>query len=487
MAFAFGDEFKKSPDIRPCINIGCLFDIQTGHFVEGKDGRMILNGGLNYLTGIVSRPNMFKSTLMHYMGLKALHNFDDSNGMAYDTEGSFVLQRMNQLKKNLKILDDMDFTNTDRFMKSDKVEMNGEKWLKALDNYIDRKSKETKTQLYTSPFIDRNGEYIKCWNPTIWELDSLSAWSSTSVENMFEKNDAGSSENNVVFMKDGAAKTQMLQYLPHRLPVSGNYMIMTAHIGMKIDLDPRQPSQKRMAFLKQNVKIKGVPEKFENYTHNCWEIIGYSPLINQTTKAPEFPRGPEDSMAGDTDLILITVHNLRGKMGASGIPFNLICSQSEGLLPSLSELYYLKKMGESKSPGWGMGGNLLNYYLEILPDVSLSRTKVRGKIDKDRKLRRALEITSELCQMKHYWHDQGIAKQIPSSMKTLYDDIKARGYDWDEILGETVKEWYFLEDKRYPKQLSTLDILNMRDGLYIPYWFTKEQRSKINIKPLEKA
>jgi len=55
--------------------------------------------------------------------------------------------------------------------------------------------------------------------------------------------------------------------------------------------------------------------------------------------------------------------------------------------------------------------------------------------------------------------------------KELYEDIKKLGYDWDMILSET-RGWNTIDEynKKYPKFLSTLDLLKNRIGKYTPYW-----------------
>jgi hypothetical protein len=63
--------FTPTPVVKIMINIGALFDISTGTYLEGRNGEYILNGGLAALTGIVGIGNNFKSTLEHFMTLTA--------------------------------------------------------------------------------------------------------------------------------------------------------------------------------------------------------------------------------------------------------------------------------------------------------------------------------------------------------------------------------------------------------------------------------
>ena len=64
-------KFKQAPLTRAILNIGCLLDIPTGHYVKGKNGESIMIGGLAPLTGVGARGNMFKSTILHYQMLWA--------------------------------------------------------------------------------------------------------------------------------------------------------------------------------------------------------------------------------------------------------------------------------------------------------------------------------------------------------------------------------------------------------------------------------
>jgi len=66
-------------------------------------------------------------------------------------------------------------------------------------------------------------------------------------------------------------------------------------------------------------------------------------------------------------------------------------------------------------------------------------------------------------------------------METLYNDLKAIGYDWDVLLNT---RYYWVpedeeKDQEYP-YLTGRDLLRRRKGLYIPYWFTKEQKAALN-------
>jgi len=256
----------------------------------------------------------------------------------------------------------------------------------------------------------------------------------------------------------------MLMQLPTMTGQTGIHVIFTAHIGDDLALDPYAPPAKKLTFLKNKVKLKQVPEKFTFLMNNLYHVTSAQVLLNDTTKTPQYPRDGEDNLKGDTDLQIITVQNMRAKAGPTGMPFELIVSQSEGIMVGLSEFNYIKSFDR-----YGLGGNDRNYFLELYPEVSLSRTTIRGKIDGDLLLQRALEITSEMCQMKNLWHN--LEEGILCTPAELYADLKAKGYDWDILLGHTRGYWVFNDDPNPLQFLSTMDLLECRAGNYHPYWY----------------
>lgn len=464
------DKFKKAPSLRPLLNLGCLFDIPTGTYLRGAHGEHILNGGLSYITGIGGRGNTYKSTTAHFFILRALERYAQSQALVYDTEISLTMQRLNHLKRWMERLGPVDLDESGRMLLTDKIAMPGNKWFEEYRNGLKERRKNDEKEMLTTPFIDKNGHNIKAFNPILGEVDSLSNMDIEAVEAIYDKNEVGESGMNIEALKGAAAKSQMLMQLPGLTGGGGGYIILTAHVGDEHQLDPYAPPAKKLTFLKGKVKFKRVPENFTFLTNNCWFCLSASVLVNQTTKAPEFPRDKDDDLKGDVDLMTVTLQNLRAKSGPTGLPFDIIVSQRDGVHVGLTEFNYIKNHDR-----FGLGGHDRAYYLELVPDISLQRTTVRGKIDTEPKLQRALEITSEMCQMRNLWHD--LPAGLLCTPKELYEDLKAKGYDWDTLLLNTRGYWMFEEDAALePKQfLSTLDLLKMRVGEYHPWWYPKEQ------------
>ena len=470
------DFFNPAPKIRPYLNLGCLFDIPTGRYHTGVHGESILNGGLSYFTGIGGRGNMFKSVLAHWMILRVISRISIANGNLYDTETTLTMERIHQLAAQFPELVDVDLEEIGRLVLTDNTVYSGNEWFAKFRDFANQKKKGSKDWMAETPFLDKDGKNIKSMIPTLFEIDSLSMFSTDSVEAIYTKNEIGDSGANTDALRSAAAKNQMLMQLPTLTGSSNSYLIATAHVGDKHQLDPYAPNVKKLSFLKGNATFKNVPEKFSFLTNNLWYCLNVSVLQNQSTKGPEFPKNPNDTLKGDTDLQILTIQNLRAKAGPTGMPFELIISQREGLLVGLSEFNYIKSFNR-----YGLGGHDRAYYLELCPDVSMQRTTVRSKIDENPNVKRALEITSEMCQMENLNFQQ--AQGYLCEPKELYENLKAKGYDWDILLNSR-GYWTFTGLEPEQPFLSTLDLLKMNKGEYHPWWYNKvaKELGKAEIK-----
>lgn len=470
----FFSGFEAAPEMRAYFNVGFPFDMLTGTYVNGKDGEKILNGGLQHFTGISGGPNMYKSTLAHTLHLTVLDHYTGVNGMTYDTEPpSCSMRRFHGLMQRIG---DMTLEELrTRMLLTDITKEIGNKWFAKFQNFVDQKIKAGNKLMRVTPMLLENGKQLEEILGNTVCIDSLSMMTLDVSKNIFAENELGESGANIEAMRGQMAKTQMIVQIPELATSSNTFVIMTAHAGKTYQMDPRAPLQKQLTFMKQDMKLKNVPEKFLFLPNNLYHAAASATLINRTTKAPEYPRNADDDMQGDTDLMVVTYINLRAKNGPTGIPFEIVVSQNEGFRSDLTSLRYLKA-----NEGYGMGGHDRSYYLELYPDCKLSRTTVRGKCDEDHKLRRALAITAELCQMNLLWHDK--RREDLCTPEELYNDIKNLGWDWDELLGESRGYWIYEGGKNPLKFLSTLDLLRMRNGQYVPKWF-KRDKTKSTAKP----
>ena len=328
------------------------------------------------------------------------------------------------------------------------------------------KLKEIKSITLETPFLGRDKITLqKMLVPTFSEIDSLSEFETADSVTTKDKHELGESGRNTMFMRQGLNKAQLLMDLPTLAGQHNHYILMTAHVGKDIQMATgpiHAPPVRKLSGLKNGDKIKGVSDRFFFLTNNFWHSYNVSPLINQSTKTPEYPIDSDDNSIQSYDLNLVSLRQLRSKSGPSGNTVELVVSQSDGVLASLTEFHYIKDMDR-----FGLSGTLQNYCLDILPNTKLSRTTIRSKIDNDPLLKRAINITSELCQMRELWRH--LDKDLLCTPLALYNDLIKLGYDWNVLLN--TRGWWTLEnDKQMVPFLSTMDLLNMRIGTYNPYW-----------------
>ena len=473
-------KFNLGPKVMPkiLINIGCTYDIPTGTFITGNKGESILNGGLGQVTGAVGGGNNFKSTTMHYMMLSAANRMwatADTAMSTYDTEINISINRLEDMANKYAYIPKNPITEKGLWDISDKTSLPAEKWFNNILTYTEEKKKDKSIIVEYTAFKDPYGDgVLKMILPTFGEIDSLSEFEAESTMNMVEKD---IEDANTVFMKQGLFKTKVVSALPRIANSSNTFFLVTAQIGEKIDMATgpakyNQPS-KKLQHLKGGDTIKGVSGKFFYLLNNGWFSHTASVLKNPTTKLAEYPTGKDDTL--ETDLNIVKMTQLRSKSGPSGYTLEIIVSQKDGVLPTLTEFHHIKTNGK-----FGIGGNDRSYFISLYPDVSLSRTTVRSKIDSDPLLRRAINISSELLQM-HKFHNNVYGKYL-CTPEELYDDIKKLGYDWNILL--RTREWWTIDQytTKVPPFLSILDLLKMRKEEYFPYFLNDDKTIKKEYK-----
>ena len=469
----FNIEQKTQPEVY--INIGSLLDIPTSSIIIGKEGETIINGGLGPITAIIGAGNNFKSTIAHYMTLSAANKIFEAGGTAittYDTEDNVSLDRLEELASMFPFIPKNAITQDGSWSITNKANMMGNQWdTKVLKQHIDLKKNDKSVIIDYGPFKDPySSTTLKMKIPTFVEIDSISEFEGETSNEMLHK-DLDGSDTNRFAMVQGLFKSKFVSNLPAMAIGTNTYFVMTAQLGEKLDMrtGPAAYSQpfKNLQYLKSGEHIKGVSPKFFFLIHNAWYAHTAKKLINDNTKLPEYPLG-DDKL--ETDLNTVTLTQLRGKNGPSGCTVTLVVSQDQGVLPSLTEFHYIK---ENKR--FGLEGTLQSYHLDLYPDVNLSRTTVRTKLNNDPRLRRAVNITAELLQLETF-HSNLKEQGLICTPKELYDDIKKLGYDWNVLL-DTRGYWTLDQYENKVPYLSTIDLLKMRKGLYTPY-FLKEGKKK---------
>jgi hypothetical protein len=472
----FNSSFTPAPDHKIKINLGCGFDIISGRFVTGARNESLLNGGLSATTGFIGPGNFFKSTQMHFQALTAMARVANSEGGSYDTEVSMEKERMANFSSNsIPDFKGEDVIGTGRWSITNSAIYSGNKWWEAEKTALQEKAKEKGIMIRT-PYMNYNRtELFKTMRPTFREIDSLSEWRSDRVDKILNETEIGDKEANMMYMTGGNDKTRLIAELPNMTGKYSHYMLMSAHLGSRFNLDPRAPVRKQLQHIPQDFKIKGVPEKFLFHMNNAWLCFS-AELLRQDKgdKTVEYPRSSNDDNKNETDLNLIWVVQTRGKSGPSGMPLGVIVSQEEGVLPTLSEFHMCKLNDRYGIVGSKSAADVQNYSMALHPDVKLSRTTVRRKIDSDPLLRNAILISSQMCQIDNHWHDD-ITKMLMCTPQELFDDLRKKGYDWETLL--KMRNWVGIDaDAEYDNHfLSTMDLLRMRlphdhKLAYHPYW-----------------
>jgi hypothetical protein len=482
----FADFFEKKADpFYPMPNTGTVLDCSAGQWVLGHKGQWIMNGGFALFWSIGAMPNMGKSTLAAAVSGAVLRAFSKSSMHVHDAETTMVIERIealvrrgmgartayNNVPENLLEAGRMFFTRS--------VDYNATELFSLVKKFCkDRLKNEKKVKLeIIHPDTGKPYEYL---TPTISFWDSFSAMKSQTAEEMLEENDIGHKDNNMLAMRANSGKSQIVDQISDLCAKHAFYLVATSQVGQAYELDPKKPSQKLLKMHKGEVKLKRVPENFSFSTGNCYIITGYSPLINGSGKdtEPYYPYEPGDE-AQASDLIKITISNMRGKYGISGVPFPFLMSQNEGMLIDLSNYYWLKE----DCGGFGVfahdKGNRF-FAPALMPDIKLQRTDLRLKMRENPKIGRAWLILVEM-----YWeftYNNKLDQSLVCDPTALYGEIKNMGYDWNLLLD--TRFWFMtVEDGEKIPYLSTMDLLRIRAGRYHPYWYPKS-RKEMGLPPV---
>ena len=238
------DIIKSNIPFQPYINTGTLFDYATGKFRQGIDGRWLLDGGFSPCNGIAGRAQTFKSSLALSFLAGAMSIHPHAECFAYETENAYGVERFNDLvPKDHPISDRIVFKNSTVCSLSDFYE----EYTKITEEKISHR----KDYLVESPFIDpRSGKPCKIWIPTFVIIDSYSRARSDKGDQQYLTNSVDDSGMNTLWLSEGNVKTRIMSDLPNRAAKAGLYVILTAHVGDKKDLDPYNKAPKQLQYMK---------------------------------------------------------------------------------------------------------------------------------------------------------------------------------------------------------------------------------------------
>lgn len=464
------------PKQRLMMNIGGLLDIPTGYTVTGAKGEKITMGGLADIYATSGAGNSYKSVFSYFVAMSAANHIAATHEpyiSIYDTENNINENRINNLASRFEYLTNNATDADEGFIEtSDKSILHGDVWWNETKNYSKEVQKDPEAKVKFTAFVDKNKKPLVDIIPSIILVDSFSKFESKASLDLLDRAKKDDSSTSTYYLQSGGFKSKMLTELTMISPRANLFFITTAHIGTKFGINENKYSKpaKTLGYLKEGEELKKVTKEFTYLTKVLWKVLGVSPLKSDDGKTPLYPM--KGAVNTKTDLNIIRIEALRNKSGASGVVLEIVVSQSEGVLPTLSEFHFIKTNGY-----YGLGGNPRNFHSVFLPKISLSRTTVREKIDRNKKLRRAIKITADLLQYEIYRPE--IRKMnLLMTPEELYKKMMELGYDWNDLL-ET-RDWWAIDqyNEKIPHFLSTLDLLEIANGIKTPYWMKNDKKSK---------
>lgn len=471
---------QTAPTVRPQVNLDTQYDIITGRYIQGINGEMILNGGASYLTGVIGRGNTFKSTIVNCLLLNAMNRHPSMTLSTYDSEGNFTVARMKHLAMRFPTLESrISYVNNEgQYTLISISEMQGEEWYNSFKDLAEERIKDGKVDQGTTPFVDKStgkDKPLKAYYPAMTIVDSLSEFTTKRISEKRDGSDVDASDQNNVDMVSNKVKTNMIRELLTILPKSGMQLFLTGHLVKEINMNGK-PEEKALTHGKFGYKSKGVPKNLEFLTHHYWEIVKAQVLATSDKTDIKYPSAKLKSQSKEvaikntdkaTGMLKITLNGTRNKTGLSGVPISYIVSQSEGVLFELSHFECLV----DHEYGVVRQGN--SYYVEMVPDVKLQRTTVRDILEESPRLKRALELSTELCLW--FLHHKDVPSGYLMTVSTIMEGLASQGIDINFLLDNTRGYWLYEEEiphapEGHKHYLSAYDLVRLAKGVYRPKW-----------------
>lgn len=485
MGFNSKQKAHRSLDVQCAFNTLPIIDHLTGIWVQGTRGENILVGGFVHHTGIIAVANAGKSALGLHMFCSVMNRYQACTGHIYETEGTMPAKRVYECSSSLHDgvpfdIREMAYDDEPRIMMIDGTSLKLDQWADEMVAECKLRNKQRGVKKYevTLPFKLNEVRGDKIVAPLISFVDSASEAEPTSAANLTEEG-TDAKKGQTSYMRDGWVKTKVYGHTMISLNTQGDiFVISTGSLDAFVEMDaaPGRGPEKTMGHLQANKRMKGLGTAYKKRTSNIWQFGQPSCLFKGTSaadKMPRYPRDKDDYYPGNKDLEKVTIQNLRGKAGGSGAAFELIRSQRDGILPSVTEFEFCRTWGDKSIREYGiLPAGQHQFCLALLPDVTMRNTTMRAIFNSSHIARRAMELIFGM-KMEFYGKQSIECAKYRCTPEELYKDIQEMGYDWN-ILLNTRGYWQFVEeeDPNLP-YLSILDLLKMRVGEYTPAWYNK--------------
>lgn len=384
------DSFRKENPLTPYINTGTLFDLATGEYQPAVGGGWVLDGGISPCMGVVGRAQTYKSSLAGSLLAHVLTAHPTAEAIVYETEGAIGSAKRYDSFVAKPV--------SDRIVFKTSIDYNLSDFYEEFMKLVDMKLQQKKDYLVDSPFLNpKTNKPHKVWIPTFVLIDSFSRAVAGKIEDSYNDSTVDDSSMNSTWLADGNFKTRIMRDMPTRAAKAGIYVIMTAHVGEKYNLNPYAPSVKQLQYMKNTDKIKDVGSRFEFLTTSMLQTIKATVLQNSSTKKCEYPTSKSHN---EVEVNQVDTVALRNKNNASGLNIPYVVSQYQGILDSVTNFNFLRM---NKDYGMIIQGNKQAFAPVLTPDKFVRKSNIREVTATDYELTRALELIAQLCFIQTCW------------------------------------------------------------------------------------
>ena len=430
------------------LNTGTQYDLATGAFLPGKNGKYILNGGLSSINSFAGKEQTFKTSISLGLSGKVLRNYPFLESLVWDTENSLGQEERIAALAGCKTPDEIsefvkrvEYRNLDSYFLEDFHER--------IMEIVAERNKYRKDLTEETPFLDRNGKFIKAWVPIVIVCDSFSGAPVRLATQLVDKEGLSGAKSTTDNMKSGLIKTRFFSQLPYLAAKGGIIFVFTAHIQKDggMSTNPADRFKKQLPSMKINESLRNVGTKFTYYSNNMAETRTVKALINKVDKGCEYPFEINTPM----ELQQIKSIICRCKNNLSGTIVEHISSQYYGIQEHLEHFNYIRNHSKlfGTSPGRFTVPGM---------EKAVSRKTVRNRINESYEFRRMLEIIGQYLYIHNHWNfsqfnmiqPEQFIEMITNTSKGMIEDIT-----------NSTGIWTFNSAKQDRKYMSIIDILNI--------------------------
>lgn len=471
---AFLKDLQSSSTVSLELPFSPIFDMINAEIVYGKHGEAYYNGGIARNSAIVGGNNTQKTGVCILSIARTLYRFEKAIALVFDIEANFKVNRLIEavdreagevgyFDKHIKNKRFFYFSKNDierpcdgNFVKD---------MFKDINEKVRAQLAANEDIFIDTPIVDEDGKPVRIIIPILTIVDSISEMHFATISKHFQSGavDEGG-EKRTRDLSIGNARRIVHEDCDTLGGIAGVYQMWVAQVVDKLNLTGR-PEEKESVFIRAGRKLKG-PRSLLRIPQIGHEVIKGTPLKDGQEWMYPNPLGRDVEVSSDAkevpDLMYYANQPYRNKNGMSGILSFFIGSQSMGIQEGLTMYHVLKT-----AKYWGLPGSKISHACVLYPDVKLGRTTVWGKTLEDKKLVRALTIIYHLWFMRTFWFKQPAEYRL--TPEELYEKIKARGLDWDDILENTVDYW-FTNPEIKKHTVTTYELVRIALGERDPYW-----------------